>query len=183
MRSSLLLLMDTKPTVHISSQSSTTESNFTFERPEFAYHSWGTLNAAKDNVVVIFHALTGNSDAKDWFAGFFEPRSAIDLKNLYVICINQLGSCYGSTGPWSINPETGKAYQADFSLITIRDMSRFQQHFLDELGVTGIELIIGGSMGGMVALEYALIDKRVEKACFHAMGKAHSSWAIGISHA
>lgn len=175
--------MNTKPTVHISSQSFTTESNFTFARPEFAYHSWGTLNAAKDNVVVIFHALTGNSDAKDWFSGFFEPGSAINLKRQYVICINQLGSCYGSTGPWSINPETGKAYQADFPLITIRDMARFQQQFLNELGITGIELIIGGSMGGMVALEFALMDNRVENVCLLAMGKAHSPWAIGISHA
>ena len=175
--------MNTEPTVYISPNSFTTESGFTFSKPEFAYHSWGTLNAAKDNVVVIFHALTGNSNAEEWFSGPFQSNSVIDLEKQFVICINQLGSFYGSTGPWSINPDTGKAYQADFPLITIRDMARFQQQLLNELGITGIELAIGGSMGGMVALEFSLTDNRVRTACFIAMGKAHSPWAIGISHA
>lgn len=175
--------MDTKVKTHLSNNPFVTESGFAFEKPTFAYQTWGKLNANKDNVIVIFHALTGNSDAEDWFSGFFEQNSPFNEQKHFIICINHLGSCYGSTGPQSINPKTEKAYKTDFPIITIRDMARFQQHLLDELGINGIELIIGGSMGGMVALEFTLLDQRVKRACYIAMGKNHSPWAIGISEA
>lgn len=180
---SFLYIMSTKPNIHISGEAFTTESGFTIEKPVFAYHSWGNLNKEKNNVVVIFHALTGHSNAEEWFSGFFRPESGIDPARQFVICINQLGSCYGSSGPLTENPRTGRPYKNEFPEVTIRDQARFQQLLLDDLGINGIELVIGGSMGGMTALEFSILDRRVEKACFMAMGKAHSPWAIGISHA
>ncbi|MDZ7695143.1 MAG: homoserine O-acetyltransferase [Balneolaceae bacterium] len=160
-----------------------TESGFEFPKPVIAYKTWGKLNEARDNVVLICHALTGNAAADEWFPGLFKTGGVLDTDRYYVICTNVLGSCYGSTGPWSSNPDTGKSYRADFPEITIRDIVRYQQQFLDEININGIETVIGGSMGGMQALEFAIMDDRVRSAVPIAMGKAHSSWQIGISHA
>lgn len=160
-----------------------TEQGFQFNQLDFAYHTWGELNTEKNNVILICHALTGNSDAADWFSGLFHESSFIDLDKHFIVCINNLGSCYGSTGPWSENPETKKPFQADFPEVTIRDLARYHQHFLDDFGINGIELVMGGSMGGMIALELAILDQRIKSLCLMAMGKSHSAWAIGISHA
>ena len=160
-----------------------TESGQQILNPYLAYQSWGTLNSARDNVILISHALTGNSDAEDWFSGLFHERGIINLDDHFVICINHPGSCYGSVGPTSINPKSGNSYQADFPDLTIRDIVRLEKKLLDQLGITGVELIIGGSMGGMIALEFCLMDSRIQSACLMAMGKSHSAWAIGISQA
>lgn len=160
-----------------------TDSGFRFEKPDVAYKTWGTLNDARDNVILICHALTGHAAADEWFPGLFgEGRPADPSKN-FIICINVPGSCYGSVGAWSENPETGKPYLNDFPTLTIRDMVRFQQLLLDKLEISGIELVIGGSMGGMQALEFTVMDQRVKSAVLIAMGKAHTPWAIGISQA
>jgi homoserine O-acetyltransferase len=168
---------------HSFSKPFTTESGFTFETSEVAYHTWGTLNENKDNVVLVIHALTGNSDLEDWFSGFFAESSPVDLEQHFLICMNIPGSCYGSLSPWSINPKTGDPYRGDFPVFTIRDVVRFQQLLLDELEIKGIELVLGGSYGGMIALEFTIMDERIKRACLVAMGKSHSPWAIGISHA
>lgn len=160
-----------------------TESGFQLDEPVIAYQTWGKLNHRRDNVVIVCHALTGNTSADDWFGGLFGSGSPIDPSRHFIICTNVLGSCYGTTGPTSLNPATGKAYQADFPIVTIRDIVRFQQQLLDELQITGIEMVIGGSMGGMQALEFCVMDDRVQSAVFIGMGKSHSPWAIGISHA
>ncbi len=160
-----------------------TESGVEIKAPEIGYQSWGTLNAAKDNVVFICHALTGNTSADDWFGQLIGPGKAIDPERHFVLCPNILGSCYGTTGPTGTNKATGKTWQADFPNITIRDIVRFHQQLLDELGIQQIELIVGGSLGGMTALEFSIMDKRIQKAAIFAMGKAHSAWAIGISEA
>lgn len=160
-----------------------TESGFSFEKPEVAYKTWGSLNEARDNVILICHALTGHAAANEWFPGLFEEEGIIDPDRHFVICCNVPGSCYGSTGPWSIDPATGKTYRGNFPAITIRDMVRFQQVLLDKLEITGVELVIGGSMGGMQALEFTIMDSRIKSAACIAMGKAHTPWAIGISHA
>lgn len=172
-----------KPEIHSFRTSFTTESGVELQNPKIAYRSWGTLNKNKDNVVFICHALTGNPDADIWFGGLIGSDKTINPKKHFIICTNILGSCYGSTGPGSINPETGKTWQADFPEITIRDIVRFNQKLLDDLGINGIELVVGGSLGGMTALEFAIMDKRVQSAALFAMGKAHSPWAIGISEA
>lgn len=168
---------------HSFSNPFTTESGFTFENSEVAYHTWGTLNENKDNVILVIHALTGNSDLEDWFSGFFAESSPVDLEQHFVICMNIPGSCYGSLNPWSINPKTREAYRGDFPVFTIRDVVRFQQLLLDELQIKGIQLVLGGSYGGMIALEFTIMDERIKRACLVAMGKSHSPWAIGISHA
>lgn len=171
------------PEIHNFRTSFTTECEVELQNPKIAYRSWGTLNENKDNVVFICHALTGNPDADIWFGGLIESDKTINPEKHFIICTNILGSCYGSTGPASINPETGKAWQADFPEITIRDIVRFNQKLLDDLGINGIELVVGGSLGGMTALEFSIMDKRVQSAALFAMGKAHSPWAIGISEA
>ncbi|MFW6347294.1 MAG: homoserine O-acetyltransferase MetX [Cyclonatronaceae bacterium] len=160
-----------------------TESQFFFPRLDLAYKTWGTLNETRDNVIVICHALTGHADAKEWFAGLFAKGGLLDSQEHFVICINVPGSCYGSTGPQSINPETGDVYGPDFPKLSIRDMVRAQQLVLDGLGIRGIELVIGGSMGGMQTLEFSIMDRRVKAAAVIAAGARHESWAIGISEA
>lgn len=160
-----------------------TSSGVEIQNPRIAYRSWGKLNDAKDNVVFICHALTGNSDADHWFSGLIGNNKSINPNTNFIICPNILGSCYGTTGPTTINPKSGKAWQADFPDITIRDIVRFNQMLLDELKINKIELIIGGSLGGMTALEFIIMDDRIQKAALLAMGKAHSPWAIGISEA
>ena len=160
-----------------------TESGFRFEKPEAAYKTWGTLNKSRDNVILICHALTGHAAADEWFPGLIGENKLYDPDHNFIICINVPGSCYGSVGPWTENPKTGKPYRSEFPDVTIRDMVRFQQLLLDQLDINGIELVIGGSMGGMQALEFAIMDRRVRSACLIAMGAAHRPWAIGISEA
>lgn len=163
-------------------QSFTTESGFEFQNPDVAYKTWGKLNDTKDNVILICHALTGHAAADEWFPGIFGDGRICDPEKYFIVCINVPGSSYGSIGPWTINPSTNEPYLNDFPSITIRDMVRFQQLFLDQLEIKGIELVIGGSLGGMQALEFTISDKRIKSAVLIAMSKAHSPWAIGISH-
>lgn len=160
-----------------------TESGFQLYKPIIAYQTWGKLNPGRDNVIVICHALTGNTAADEWFGGLLGAGRPADSNRHFIICANVLGSCYGTTGPTSINPETGRAYKGDFPQITIRDIVRLQQHLFDALGIKEIKMVIGGSMGGMQALELSIMDHRPQSAVFIGMGKSHSPWAIAISHA
>lgn len=159
-----------------------TESGFSIPEPAIAYQTWGKLNDARNNVVLVCHALTGNTSADEWFSGIFGPAKPLDPERHFIICANVLGSCYGSSGPISINPNTGKPYRADFPTVTIRDMVRLQQQLLDELRISGIEMTIGGSMGGMQALEFCIMDDRPQSAVLIGMGRHHQPWTIGISH-
>lgn len=160
-----------------------TESGDELADPCIAYKTWGRLNREHTNAVVVFHALTGNQHADEWLGGLFGKNRTLDPERDFIVCANVPGSCYGSTGPLSINPETGKPYQGSFPIITIRDMVRFQQRLLDYLDIRSIRLAIGGSMGGMQALELAVMDSRVQSIIAMGMGKAHSAWAIGTSEA
>jgi len=171
-----------KQETHTFESSFVTEGGDHIKDPTIAYQYWGELNKARDNVVLVCHALTGNTAADDWFEGLFGTDNIIDPEEHFVICPNALGSCYGSSGPTSFNPQTGEPYRADFPIVTIRDMVRMQQQLLDELGITGIEKIIGGSMGGMQALEWCIMDERPRSAALLGMGRTHRPWAIGISH-
>lgn len=168
---------------HTFNQPFVTESGKEIKKPTVAYQSWGALNDACDNAVLVFHALTGNTEADDWFGGLFGAGKTLDPDRYFIICINVPGSCYGSSGPVSTNPETGAPYRAAFPEVTVRDIVRFQQQLLDALGIRGLEFIIGGSLGGMQALEFVIMDDRPRAAVCIGMGKAHSPWAIGISHA
>lgn len=131
------------------------------------YEAYGELNENRDNVILVEHALTasahaaGRNSVEDKYPGWWDvmigPGKAFDTGKYFVICANLLGSCYGSTGPSSINPETGKPYGLSFPLVTIRDMVRTQRELIDHLGIRRIRAITGGSMGGMQAIEWALL--------------------------
>jgi homoserine O-acetyltransferase len=159
-----------------------TEGGATIPDPTIAYQTWGELNAERNNVILVCHALTGNTSADHWFEGIFGSNKALNPDEHFIICPNVLGSCYGSSGPTSTNPETGEPYRADFPTVTIRDIVRLQQQLLDALDINGIELVVGGSMGGMQALEWCIMDDRPQSAVLIGMGETHRPWAIGISH-
>ncbi len=132
-----------------------------------AYETYGQLNDARDNVILIEHALTasahaaGKHDPSDRYPGWWDvmigPGKAFDTDKYLVLCSNILGSCYGTTGPSSINPETGRPYALTFPVIGIRDMVRVQRELVNHLGIRRIRAIAGGSMGGMQAIEWALL--------------------------
>ncbi|MEL7833702.1 homoserine O-acetyltransferase MetX [Fodinibius sp. Rm-B-1B1-1] len=167
---------------HTFDQPFVTEGGATIPEPTIAYQTWGTLNDTKDNVILVCHALTGNTSVDEWFGGTFGQNKTLDPNKHFIICPNVLGSCYGTSGPTSINPETNKPYRADFPKVTIRDIVRLQQKLLDKLDINAIELVIGGSMGGMQALEWCIMDERPQSAVLIGMGEKHRPWAIGISH-
>jgi homoserine O-acetyltransferase len=149
-----------------------------------AYHTYGTLNAARDNVIWICHALTANSDAQDWWPGLVGPGCTIDPERYFIICVNMLGSCYGSTSPLSHNPETGRAYGLDFPLITTKDNARFFSLVADYLGINRIRLLMGGSMGGQHAQEWACTEPdRFDLLCVLATNARHSAWGIAFNEA
>lgn len=128
-----------------------------------AYETWGRLNRARDNAILICHALSGDShvarhtprDDPGWWEAVVGPGKAIDPRRYYVICANTLGGCRGTTGPNSVNPKTGERYGADFPAITIADIVEVQKRLVDRLGVKVLLGVVGGSMGGHQVLEWA----------------------------
>jgi homoserine O-acetyltransferase/O-succinyltransferase len=140
------------------------ECGCTLASPTLHYAVYGKLNAARDNAVLVCHALSGSALVGSWWPEVFAPGAVLSLEHDFVICINMLGSCYGSTGPGSVNPATGEPYGPDFPLISIRDNVRAQAKLLDSLGVRKLRLVMGGSIGGMQALEWAIqFPERVER--------------------
>lgn len=148
-----------------------------------AYRSWGRLSLAGDNAVVICHALTGSADADLWWGDLFGPGRALDPERDFVICSNVLGSCYGTTGPTSPRSGSGSSWGPDLPPITVRDMVEVQRRLLAALGVRGIRMVIGGSLGGMQVLEWVLSDPRVRAAVVIAASARHSAWCIAQSEA
>ena len=130
------------------------------------YETVGTLAPDRSNAILITHALSGDAhvcgrhapeDPKPgWWDEMVGPGKAIDTNRYFVICSNVLGSCAGSTGPRSVNPDTGNPYNLDFPVITIRDMVRAQRYLIDYLGIEKMLSVVGGSMGGMQAMEWAI---------------------------
>jgi homoserine O-acetyltransferase len=148
------------------------------------YRTWGTLDAEGGNAVVLCHALTGSADADLWWTRMFGPGRALDPERDFVVCSNILGSCYGTTGPTSIDSATGAPFAGAFPAITIRDMIRVQHALTTALGVRRIRMVIGGSLGGMQALEWAFMyPALVESVVFIASTARHSAWCIGLSEA
>jgi homoserine O-acetyltransferase len=139
-----------------------------------AYETWGTLNAGADNVVLVEHALTGDSHVvgpagpghptPGWWDGLIGPGRPLDTEHFFVVSTNVLGGCQGTTGPVSAAPD-GRAWGGRFPYVTIRDQVRVEEALLDGLGVTRLAAVIGGSMGGMRAIEWAVMGgERVERA-------------------
>jgi homoserine O-acetyltransferase/O-succinyltransferase len=127
------------------------------------YETYGTLDAAHSNAILVCHALTGDQYAASthpitgkpgWWQRLIGPGKLLDTNKYFIVCSNVLGGCLGTTGPWEVNPQTGKPWGLDFPVITIRDMVRLQAALLDHLQIEQLFMVIGGSMGGMQVLEW-----------------------------
>lgn len=167
---------------------------------DLEYEAYGELSAAKDNAVLITHALSGdahvagwdkNAEAAGrlwrarkpgWWDAVIGPGKPIDTKKYFVICSNFLGSCYGSTGPSSINPATEKPYALNFPLVTVSDWVKTQAQLLDRLGIPRLLAVLGGSIGGQQALEWALAyPERVEKCMVLAASARLSAQGLAFN--
>ncbi len=157
---------------------------------DFAYETYGTLSPARDNVILICHALTGDqyvasrhpvTGKPGWWTRLVGEGLPVDPSRHFIICMNVLGSCMGSSGPASIDPATGSPYGMRFPVITIADMVRAQAMLLDHLGIERLFAVIGGSMGGMQALTWpTLFPDRVEAAVVIASTARHSAQNIAF---
>ena len=149
---------------------------------QIAYHTAGTLNEEGNNVIWICHALTANSDVSQWWPGMIGEGRCFDPRHHFIICANIVGSCYGTTGPLSKNPKTGQCYYQDFPEITIRDMVKAHEHLRKHLGISRIDLLVGGSIGGFQALEWAIIKPDLPKKMFLLATSPYASpWAIAFN--
>jgi homoserine O-acetyltransferase len=149
-----------------------------------AFRTWGTMNESKSNVVLICHALTGNADADVWWSGMFGEGRAFDETRDFIICSNVIGSCYGSTGPLSPNPESGRHYGPDFPRITIRDMVNVQHRLVKSFGIERLSLVVGASLGGMQVLEWGCMYPEMAGALMPmGISGRHSAWCIAQSEA
>jgi homoserine O-acetyltransferase len=152
-------------TQHVTFDAIPLDCGVTLAPVDVAYETYGKLNAAKSNAILILHALSGDAHAAGvsqetgkpgWWDSMIGPGKAFDTEKYFVICSNILGGCRGTTGPSSINPETGRPYALSFPVITIRDMVRLQKMLIDHLGIERLLTVSGGSMGGMQVLEWAV---------------------------
>ncbi|KAA3618206.1 MAG: homoserine O-acetyltransferase [Calditrichaeota bacterium] len=149
---------------------------------ELAYHTYGQRNADQSNVIWICHALTANSDAADWWEGLVGDGKLFDPASHFIVCANMLGSCYGSTGPLSLNPATGKPYYSDFPFLTTRDMALAFDKLRQHLGIAKIHIGIGSSMGGQQVLEWAIQQPEAfENIIPVASNSRMSAWAIALN--
>ena len=168
--------------IYKSDQPFTLESGNTLQGYHLAYTTYGSLNAAKDNVVWIFHALTANSEPAEWWPGLVGEGKLFDPEKYFIICVNMPGSCYGSIGPLEINKETGKPFYHDFPFFTPRDMIRSYQPLKDFLGIDKIKIGIGGSMGGQQLLEWAIEEPGLFEYIFPVATNAiHSAWGVAFN--
>jgi homoserine O-acetyltransferase len=158
------------------------ESGELLDHPTLHYAVYGQLNADRSNAVLVCHALSGSARVGDWWPQLFLPGGLLDLERDCVIGINIFGSCYGSTGPGSIDPATGKPYGPTFPLIGIRDIVNAQAKLFDSLGIQRLKLAIGASIGGMQVLEWAILfPERVARAV--SIGVAPlGAMGLGLNH-
>jgi homoserine O-acetyltransferase len=166
------------------------ESGARLDHVEIAYRTYGALNADKSNAILICHALTGDQHVASqhpvtgkpgWWTQMVGPGKPIDPARHFVICSNVVGGCMGATGPSSINPATGKPWNLAFPVITIADMVRAQAMLIDALGIDTLFAVVGGSMGGMQALQWAAdYPQRVYSVVCLASAARHSAQNIAF---
>lgn len=149
---------------------------------QISYTTQGHLTPKKDNVIWVLHALTGDANVQQWWGGLVGDDKFYDPTKHFIVCANLLGSCYGSTHPLSVNPKTGKAYYYDFPNLTTRDMAQSLDLLREHLGIEKINTIIGGSLGGQVAMEWAYsLGDRLNHAIILASNAQASPWIIGFN--
>ncbi|MGH8281776.1 MAG: alpha/beta fold hydrolase [Gammaproteobacteria bacterium] len=156
---------------------------------QIAYETWGRLAPAKDNVLLLFtglspsaHAASSPADpAPGWWEEMVGPGKPVDTHRFFVICFNSLGSCFGSTGPASVNPDTGKPYALTFPTLTVEDIAAAAHEALVVLGINHVEVVMGPSLGGMSALAYALLYPDAADVLVSLSSATHSEpFAIAI---
>ncbi len=158
---------------------------------DLTYETYGELNADASNAVLVMHALSGNHHAAGyhegarkpgWWDACIGPGKPIDTNRFFVVCSNNLGGCHGSTGPLSTNPETGRPYGADFPMVTVGDWVRSQARLADRLGIRRWAAVVGGSLGGMQALQWSIdYPERCHAAVIIAAAPSLSAQNIGFN--
>lgn len=157
------------------------ENGISLPSVEIAYHTYGELNAKRSNVIWICHALTASSDAADWWSGLVGEGKVFDTNKYFIVCANILGSCYGSSGPWSVDPVSGKKYYASFPQVTIRDMMQAHELLRRHLGIEKIFIGAGGSMGAYQLLEWSLHSSKLfSRLVLMNTSARESAWGIAI---
>ncbi|WP_018479089.1 homoserine O-acetyltransferase MetX [Pontibacter roseus] len=158
------------------------ESGETLPGFQLAYTTYGRLNRERSNVVWVCHALTGSSDFTDWWGELFGEGRLYDPADWFIVCANTLGGCYGSTGPLSMNPRTLKPFYHTFPQLTNRDIVRAFDLLRQELGLEQIHTLLGGSLGGQQALEWAVQQPQVFQRLVQVASNArHSAWGIAFN--
>jgi homoserine O-acetyltransferase len=191
MASHLTSLIDQQ---YITLPSFTLDCGITLSNVPVAYKTWGSLNSTRDNVMIICHAFTGSADVEDWWGPLMGRGKAFDAGRFFIFCANVLGSPYGTASPVTLNSGTGKRYGPEFPPTTVRDDVRVHKAVLDELGVRGVAVVIGGSMGGMAVLEWPLVmrdmgikrvggGEYVKRIVPLATSARHSAWCISWGEA
>ena len=157
------------------------ENGNVLKKPTLAYNTYGTLNENKDNVVWIFHALTAASNVDEWWEGLVGKGKLFNPESHYIVCANIIGSCYGSTGPNSINPDTDKPYFHSFPDITIRDIVNSLIELKKYLGIDKIKMAVGGSCGGYQVLEWLLMEpETIENYTICVTSPKESAWGVAV---
>jgi homoserine O-acetyltransferase len=166
----------------IHSEPFTLESGEILPEFELSYTTIGNFNTTKDNVIWVIHALTGDANVQDWWNGLVGEDKFYDPSKNFIVCANLLGSCYGSTNPLSENPATGQPYFYDFPNLTTRDLAKTLEALRIYLGISCIHTLIGGSLGGQVALEWAYtLGEKVKNSIILASNAKSSPWIIGFN--
>ena len=168
--------------VYHHSEAITLESGAVLPTVDITYDTFGTLNAAKDNVIWVCHALTANSDVADWWPHTVEEGRFLDPTRYFIVCANFLGSHYGTTSPLSVNPTPGEKYYYDFPQITVRDMVKCHQFLAKHLGIERVKLLIGSSIGGFQCMEWAIAEpKFMESVALIATTTCTEPWAAAFN--
>ena len=168
--------------VYHHSEAITLESGAVLAEVDITYDTFGTLNAAKDNVIWVCHALTANSDVADWWPHTVEEGRFLDPTRYFIVCANFLGSHYGTTSPLSVNPATGEKYYYDFPQITVRDMVKCHQLLAKHLGIERVKLLIGSSIGGFQCMEWAIAEPQfMESVALIATTTCTEPWAAAFN--
>ncbi len=161
------------------------ESGGSLRPVNLRYAIYGELNERRDNAILVCHALSGSARVGDWWPQLFGEHGIFDLSRDSVICANVIGSCYGSTGPQTIQqtgPVTGKPFGASFPIVTVRDWVRSQALLLDHLGVERLRAVIGGSIGGMQAIQWAIDNPARVENCIAIGAAPLTAMGLALNH-